>query len=229
MSSRLSAAELELIVHCTLARSLTLFKDLFPLIILACGLIFLFWKPEPPVDPNAPVPEPKEPRVVLRPGSRASVEYNKSLQRESKLNTLGPAEKNSIAVSPSSDLSCLGYPSLTSPLPHAMLERQESTSMMSAPAASLPEPLDTPISISKLAEHTGTDSSKPIYVAIKGTVFDVTAKREMYGPGGSYSVFAGKDGSRGLGMSSLKPEDAVSDYSGLDDKQTKVRSSPIDL
>jgi len=96
--------------------------------------------------------------------------------------------------------------------------------MMSAPAASLPEPLDTPIPASKLAEHTGVDSGKPIYVAIKGTVFDVTAKREMYGPGGSYSVFAGKDGSRGLGMSSLKPEDAVADYSGLDDKQIKVRS-----
>jgi hypothetical protein len=33
------------------------------------------------------------------------------------------------------------------------------------------------------------------------------------------AIFAGKDASRGLGMSSLKPEDAVSDYSTLDDKQ----------
>lgn len=28
----------------------------------------------------------------------------------------------------------------------------------------------------------------------------------MYGPGKSYNVFAGKDGSKGLGLSSLKPE-----------------------
>lgn len=78
--------------------------------------------------------------------------------------------------------------------------------MMSAPSTTLPPPLDTPIPRAQLSEHTGADPAKPILVAIKGTVFDVTAKREMYGPGGSYSVFAGKDGSKGLGMSSLKPE-----------------------
>jgi membrane-associated progesterone receptor component len=43
-------------------------------------------------------------------------------------------------------------------------------------------------------------------------------------------IFAGKDGSRGLGMSSLKPEDAVADYSTLDEKEMgvlDVRSQPL--
>lgn len=44
----------------------------------------------------------------------------------------------------------------------------------------------------------------------------------MYGKGGSYHVFAGKDGSRGLGLSSVKAEDAVPDYSSLNADQLKV-------
>lgn len=59
-------------------------------------------------------------------------------------------------------------------------------------------------------------------IFITGTVFDVTRKRETYGPGGSYAVLAGKDGSRALGLSSLKPEDAVADWSTLEDKDRKV-------
>lgn len=35
-------------------------------------------------------------------------------------------------------------------------------------------------------------------------------------------VFAGKDASRGLGKSSLKPEDAVSDWSTLTDEEKGV-------
>ncbi|KAI9638227.1 cytochrome b5-like heme/steroid binding domain-containing protein [Dioszegia hungarica] len=96
------------------------------------------------------------------------------------------------------------------------------TSIMSAPAANLAPPKNDPISIADLAKHDGSDPSKPIYIAIKGRVFDVTAKKEMYGVGGGYHVFAGKDASKGLGMSSLDAKDAVADYSGLDDKQLKT-------
>ncbi|KAI3628893.1 hypothetical protein CBS14141_000596 [Malassezia furfur] len=83
-------------------------------------------------------------------------------------------------------------------------------------------PKEDPITVEELAKYDGSDSSKPVYVAVKGIVFDVSPRREMYAPGNGYHVFAGKDASRGLGMSSLKPEDAVSDYSTLTEAQMKV-------
>lgn len=55
-----------------------------------------------------------------------------------------------------------------------------------------------------------------------GTIFDVSRKRDMYGPGGSYSLFAGKDASKALGLSSLKPEDCIPDYSGLGQNEMKT-------
>ena len=55
-----------------------------------------------------------------------------------------------------------------------------------------------------------------------GTIFDVTHKADVYGPGKSYNIFAGKDGSKGLGMSSLKIEHAIPDYSDLPENEMKV-------
>jgi len=86
----------------------------------------------------------------------------------------------------------------------------------------LAPPKDDPITVEELALHDGSDPTKPIWVAIKGTVFDVSPKRETYQPGSGYSVFAGKDASKALGMSSLKPEDCVADYSTLGEKELKV-------
>lgn len=61
-----------------------------------------------------------------------------------------------------------------------------------------------------------------IYVAIKGTVFDVTRNKDSYGPDGGYHVFVGKDASRALAMSSLEPEDAVPKYKDLPEADLKV-------
>ncbi|KAG8697096.1 hypothetical protein FRC08_006735 [Ceratobasidium sp. 394] len=86
----------------------------------------------------------------------------------------------------------------------------------------LQPPKDDPYTLAELTAFDGQDPNRPVYVAIKGTIFDVTPKRDVYGPGGSYSVFAGKDGSKGLGLSSLKPEDAVPDWSTLEAKERGV-------
>jgi len=95
-------------------------------------------------------------------------------------------------------------------------------SIMQAARADLAPPKDDPYSTIQLKEYDGSDATKPILVAIKGTIFDVSAKADVYGQGKSYNIFAGKDGSRGLGLSSLKAEDAVADYSGLGEKEMKV-------
>ena len=44
----------------------------------------------------------------------------------------------------------------------------------------------------------------------------------MYGKGGSYNLFAGKDASKALGKSSLKEDDASPDYSDLPEAEMKV-------
>ncbi|KAI7061962.1 hypothetical protein D0864_09354 [Hortaea werneckii] len=55
----------------------------------------------------------------------------------------------------------------------------------------------------------------------KGTVFDVTGNK-AYGPEGSYKVFAGKDASRALAQSSLKPEECRPEWDDLSDEHKKV-------
>ena len=49
---------------------------------------------------------------------------------------------------------------------------------------------------SELMQYNGQDPAKPIYMAVKGTVFDISEKRGMYGVGQTYNVFTGRDASR---------------------------------
>ncbi|KAH8109069.1 cytochrome b5 [Phellopilus nigrolimitatus] len=53
-----------------------------------------------------------------------------------------------------------------------------------------------------LAPFDGRDGRR-ILLAIKGTVFDVTAGRSFYGPDGPYGNFAGRDASRGMAKQSF--------------------------
>jgi membrane-associated progesterone receptor component len=57
----------------------------------------------------------------------------------------------------------------------------------------------------ELAEFDGVNQPR-ILLSIRGKLYDVTAGREMYGPSGSYSKFAGKDVTRALGSMDLSHE-----------------------
>jgi membrane-associated progesterone receptor component len=83
-------------------------------------------------------------------------------------------------------------------------------------------PLDTPYTTAELAKRDGSNPELGIWVAIKGIIFDVSHNTKAYGPGGGYSVFAGKDASRALAKSSLKPEDCIPKYDDLGPEELKV-------
>jgi membrane-associated progesterone receptor component len=70
---------------------------------------------------------------------------------------------------------------------------------------------------STLLPFNGIDGA-PVYLAVRGRVFDVTPGRNFYGPGGPYENFAGRDASRGLAFQSFDEEMLTKDLKGpLDD------------
>ncbi|GLE10224.1 hypothetical protein PINS_up022262 [Pythium insidiosum] len=64
--------------------------------------------------------------------------------------------------------------------------------------------------LDELKSFTGEDG-KPIYIGLLDEVYDVSAKRDFYGPGGGYHLFAGRDASRSLAKMSFEPADLESD------------------
>lgn len=39
------------------------------------------------------------------------------------------------------------------------------------------------LTLQQLAQYDGTDSSKPLYIALRGKIYDVTPGKSFYGPG----------------------------------------------
>ncbi|XP_024606642.1 neudesin [Neophocaena asiaeorientalis asiaeorientalis] len=87
-----------------------------------------------------------------------------------------------------------------------------------------------PGSREELARYGGEEEDQPIYMAVKGVVFDVTSGKEFYGRGAPYNALTGKDSTRGVAKMSLDPADLTHDTTGLtseeleslDDVFTKV-------
>ena len=103
-------------------------------------------------------------------------------------------------------------------------QEQQSISPFSGLAVREPKLVVRRFTVAELAKHTTEEAG--LFIAAAGKVFDVTAGKAFYGPGGGYHHFAGRDASRGLAKSSLDPktldEKPAGDLSGLTDEEEDV-------
>jgi len=73
------------------------------------------------------------------------------------------------------------------------------------------EPRDEPWKENELKAFDGTqDPDGPVLIAAAGKVYNVWKGRNFYGPGGEYSIFAGRDATRLLGKFRTEEEDEES-------------------
>lgn len=78
------------------------------------------------------------------------------------------------------------------------------------------------LTLDQLKQFDGTDPSKPIYISVRGRIFDVSTGKSYYGPGGSYAMFVDKDASRALAKMSTRDEDVIGSLDELTDKELSV-------
>lgn len=72
---------------------------------------------------------------------------------------------------------------------------------------------------SELSQYKGIDSGK-IYVAVNGSVYDVSSSPKVYGPGGSYHQLTGKDCARVYVTGCFQNEDQFThDLRGLNEQE----------
>jgi membrane-associated progesterone receptor component len=64
--------------------------------------------------------------------------------------------------------------------------------------------------LEELKEFDG-ENGKPIYIGVLDEVYDVSSKRDFYGPGEGYHLFAGRDASRALAKMSFEKADLDSE------------------
>ncbi|KAL4295654.1 hypothetical protein GQ457_12G007520 [Hibiscus cannabinus] len=78
------------------------------------------------------------------------------------------------------------------------------------------------ITESELRAYDGSDPRKPLLIAIRGQIHDVSSSKMFYGRGGAYSMFTGREASRALAMLSFKPEDLTGNLEGLSAEELGV-------
>ncbi|KAH7040709.1 uncharacterized protein B0I36DRAFT_260107 [Microdochium trichocladiopsis] len=85
----------------------------------------------------------------------------------------------------------------------------------------------TYLTLEELAQYNGKDETKPLYIAINGTIFDVSSNRRTYGPGGSYQYFAGTDAARSF-VTGCFATDQTADMRGVEDMFLPLDDPEVD-
>ena len=83
---------------------------------------------------------------------------------------------------------------------------------------------DRDFTLKEVNAHDGS-RSRVVYLAIRGYVYDVSEGYDFYGPGGSYAVLGGRDGTVALSKMSTDPSDVDTPWEGegvLTREQEKV-------
>ena len=78
-----------------------------------------------------------------------------------------------------------------------------------------------------LKNYDGSNPDLPIYLAINGTIYDVSVGRRHYGPGGSYHFFAGADASRAF-VTNCFQEDITPDMRGVEEMFLPLDDEEVD-
>ncbi|XP_065852832.1 membrane steroid-binding protein 2-like [Euphorbia lathyris] len=74
----------------------------------------------------------------------------------------------------------------------------------------------------ELKAYDGSDPNKPLLMAIKGQIYDVSSSRIFYGPGDPYAKIAGRDASRALALLPFDPKDLTGNLDGLGESELEV-------
>ena len=84
------------------------------------------------------------------------------------------------------------------------------------------EPKKIEITLEELSKYNGMDPYRPVALAVRGHVYDVSRGVGFYGPGKTYSVYAGKEVSRALGKMSLQDSDCNGDIADFTEKEHRI-------
>lgn len=90
------------------------------------------------------------------------------------------------------------------------------------------------LTLEELAEYDGrelpgTNGNAPLFLSVRGRIYDVTAGAAFYGPGRSYHKLVGKDATRAFCTGCLEPECLISSVKGLTDLQQKEAERWVEL
>ena len=107
-----------------------------------------------------------------------------------------------------------------------LLKRKPTSPMTTVKAPpQLPKMPKQDLTLEELRTYNGLNSNGRILTVIFGDIFDVSRRSDLYGPGGSYSLFAGRDATRALAKMELTQSCFSEEYDNLDDLANNERTT----